>query len=100
MRFYWRPSKRRYMLIVKMQDGWKRRNRVFRYNTDSIEIMLDAYWMLNFGHAESVSIRSTKNRKKILAVLKSTTEWQQLWEKKYGKNANWFVFSDRIVGWN
>lgn len=88
--------KRRYMLVTKCKEGYKDERKVFRYNVDKIEIMYDAYWMLKVGHAERVTVRSTKNRKKILATFTNIQEWETQWIKMFGDHANYFVFADRI----
>lgn len=88
--------KRRYMMVTKCKEGYKDERKVFHYNIDKIEIMYDAYWMLEFGHAERVTIRSTKNRKKILVTITSVQEWESQWFKMFGYHANYFVFADRI----
>ena len=91
--------KRRYMLIVKMKKGYKKNNKVFRYNTSKDEILYDAYWMLNWGHAESMTIRWTGNRKKILATIDSNEKWLEVWKQQFG-DANWFVWCNQVKGWN
>ncbi len=99
-KFWGHTFKNRFMLVVKMKEGYKSRNRVFRYNTDEIEIMHDAAWMLMFGNAEKVTVRSVKNRKKILATFTDLADFNEVWRKKFGEGAQWFVFKDRITNWN
>lgn len=91
--------KRRYMLIVKMKKGFKRKNRVFRYNTGLREILYDAYWMLVWGSAESMTVRCTKNRKEILATIDSGDAWLEIWKYYFG-NANWFVWYNQVQNWD
>lgn len=69
--------------------------RVFYYNYNRIEILLDAYWALEFGGADRVTIRSTKNRKKIMHEFHNTNEFDTAWKHIYGPNANYFVFAFR-----
>lgn len=87
-------GKKRYVMIVKHKKD-STIKRVFYYNRDRIEILLDAYWALEFGGADRVTIRSTKNRKKILFEIYNAKEFDEIWKHIYGPNANYFVFADR-----
>ena len=69
--------------------------RVFYYNYSRIEILLDAYWALEFGGAVGVTIRSTKNRKKILFEIHNKKNFDEIWKRLYGPNATYFVFAFR-----
>ena len=87
-------GKNRYVMIVKHNKD-STIKRVFYYNRDRIEILLDAYWALEFGGADRVTIRSTKNRKKILLEIHNANEFDEAWKHIYGPNANYFVFKCR-----
>ena len=87
-------GKNRYVMIVKHKKASTIR-RVFYYNRDRIEILLDAYWALEFGGADRVTIRSTKNRKKIVFEIYNTKEFDEIWKHLYWPNANYFVFAFR-----
>lgn len=86
--------KNRYVMIVKHKKA-SIIKRVFYYNCNRIEILLDAYWALEFGGADRVTIRSTKNRKKILFKIYNTKEFDEIWKRLYGPNATYFVFAFR-----
>ena len=87
-------GKSRYVMIVKHKKA-STIKRVFYYNRDRIEILLDAYWALEFGGADRVTIRRTKNRKKILFEIYNIREFDEIWKRLYGPNANYFVFACR-----
>lgn len=87
-------GKKRYVMIVKHKKD-STIKRVFYYNHYHIEILLDAYWALEFGGADRVTIRSTKNRKKIMHEFHNANEFDAAWKSIYGPNANYFVFADR-----
>ena len=87
-------GKNRYVMIVKHKKSSDIK-RVFYYNHYRTEILLDAYWALEFGGADRVTIRSTKNRKKILLKIHNTKEFDEIWKRLYGPNANYFVFACR-----
>ena len=69
--------------------------RVFYYNYNQNEILLDAYWALEFGGADRVTIRRTKNRKKILFEIHNAKEFDEIFRSIYGPTANYFVFACR-----
>lgn len=83
-----------YVMIVKHKKE-STIKRVFYYNYLRVDILLDAYWALEFGGAKRVTIRSTKNRKKILFEIYNAKEFDEIWNRLYGPNANYFVFADR-----
>lgn len=85
----------RYMIVVKQKEGSEKKNEVFYYNTNRSEIMQDVYWAFEFIDADYVSIRSTKNRKRILAEFNNVNEWKNSWNKMFGSNVNYFVLKDR-----
>ena len=87
-------GKNRYVMIVKHKKASIIKS-VFYYNRDRIEILLDAYWALEFGGAEKVTIRSTKNRKNKLFEIHNTKEFDEIWHSLYGQNATYFVFAFR-----
>ena len=87
-------GKRRYVMIVKHKKS-STIKRVFYYNRDRIEILLDAYWALEFGGADRITIRGVNNRKKILFEIHNTKEFDEIFRSIYGPNANYFVFACR-----
>lgn len=87
-------GKRRYVMIVKHKNN-SNIKRVFYYNFNRIDMLLDAYWALEFGGAKRITIRSTKNRKKILLELHNVVEFDEIWKHLYGPNARYFVLKDR-----
>lgn len=91
----WKFWKRRYMIIVKRKKESEKKNKVFYYNLDRTEIMLDAYWAFIFMDAEKVTIRSTKHRKKILRTFNNVEEWKNEWTNMFGPNARYFVWKNR-----
>ena len=87
-------GKNRYVMIVKHKKASTIKS-VFYYNHYHNEILLDAYWALEFGGADRVTIRSTKNRKKIMHEFHNTKEFDEAWKHIYGPNATYFVFAFR-----
>lgn len=58
MKSIFRREPLRYMIIVKQKEGSNKKNRIFYYNYNRAEIMLDAYWAFHFIDAEHITIRN------------------------------------------